>query len=133
MTMQACTAPTPSSSDKILKDAVQWPEHSGSERRAPIISPVTSKVCVDPEKTGDDLVRLVLVLVETIRQLVEKQAIRRVDSGTLNDDEIERLGLALLRLEERMTELKEHFNLTDDDLALRLGGFQELSNEARHG
>lgn len=90
-------------------------------------------VCVDPDKTGDDLVRLVLVLVETIRQLVEKQAIRRVDSGTLNDDEIERLGLALLRLEERMTELKEHFGFTDDDLALRLGGFRELADEASHG
>ncbi len=92
-----------------------------------------SKLCVDPDKTGDDLVRLVLVLVETIRQLVEKQAIRRVDSGTLNDDEIERLGLALLRLEERMTELKEHFGFTDDDLALRLGGFRELADEASHG
>jgi len=88
---------------------------------------------VDPDKTGDDLVRLVLVLAETIRQLVEKQAIRRVDSGTLNEDEIERLGLALLRLEERMTELKEHFGLSDDDLAFRFGGFYDLADEARHG
>lgn len=90
-------------------------------------------VPVDPDRTGDDLVRLVLVLVDTIRQLVEKQAIRRVDSGTLNEDQIERLGLALLRLEERMTELKEHFGLSDDDLALRLGGIRELADEARHG
>ena len=72
-------------------------------------------------------------MVDTVRQLVEKQAIRRVDSGTLTEDEIERLGIALLRLEERMTELKEHFGLTDDDLALRLGGFQDLANETRHG
>lgn len=100
------------------------------ERMAP---PVASKLCVDPDKTGDDLVRLVLVLVETVRQLVERQAIRRVDSGTLSDEEVERLGLALLRLEERMTELKEHFCLSDDDLALRLGPFHELAEEVRHG
>ncbi len=92
-----------------------------------------AKICVDPDRTGDDLIRLVLVLVETIRQLVEKQAIRRVDSGTLSDDEIERLGLVLLRLEERMTELKDHFGLSNDDLALRLGGLRELADEAFHG
>jgi hypothetical protein len=90
-------------------------------------------VCVDPDKTGDDLIRLVLVLVETVRQLVERQAIRRVDSGTLSENEVERLGLALLRLEERMTELKEHFGLNDNDLALRLGPFHELADELRHG
>ncbi len=95
--------------------------------------PAASSICVDPDKTGDDLVRLVLVLVETVRQLVERQAIRRVDSGTLTEEEVERLGLALLRLEERMTDLKQHFGLIDDDLALRLGPFHELAEEARHG
>lgn len=133
MTMQARTAYSPGSSDRLPKDAVQWPVGADSARHTHFARPAASKVCADPDKTGDDLVRLVLVLVETIRQLVEKQAIRRVDSGTLNEEEIERLGLALLRLEERMTELKEHFGLTDDDLALRLGGFHELAGEARHG
>ena len=98
-----------------------------------IDSPAASSICVDHDKTGDDLVRLVLVLVETVRQLVERQAIRRVDSGTLSDEEVERLGLALLRLEERMTELKQHFGLSDDDLSLRLGPFHELAEEVRHG
>lgn len=92
-----------------------------------------SRPTLDPERTGDDLVRLVLVLVDTIRQLVEKQAIRRVDSGTLNEDQIERLGLALLSLEERMTELKQHFGLSDDDLVLRLGGIRDLADEVGHG
>ena len=64
--------------------------------------------------------RLVLALVETLRQLVERQAIRRVEGGHLSDDEIERLGLTLARLEQRMEELKVHFGLQDDDLALRL-------------
>lgn len=133
MTTQARTAYPPSSSDKVLKDAVQSPAAADSARRGHFARPAASGICVDPDKTGDDLIRLVLVLVETIRQLVEKQAIRRVDSGSLNEEEIERLGLALLRLEERMTELKKHFGLTDDDLAFRLGGFHELADEAGHG
>lgn len=106
---------------------MQWPTPENAAR------PAASRICVDPNKPGDDLVRLVLVLVETVRQLVERQAIRRVDSGTLSEEEIERLGLALLRLEERMTELKQHFNLSDDDLALKLGPIHELAEEARLG
>jgi hypothetical protein len=74
----------------------------------------------DGETAADDLVRLVLALAETLRQLVERQAIRRVEAGHLSDDEIERLGLALLRLEQRMDELKAHFGLQNEDLCLRL-------------
>ncbi len=78
------------------------------------------------EGAEDDLVRLVLAVVETVRQLVERQAIRRVESGKLSDDEIERLGLALMRLEERMSELKTHFGIAADDLALHLGTARDL-------
>ena len=120
------------SSDEGRSDAVQRPTAAASPRHG-LFRPATSDGRANPDTTGDDLARLVLVVVDTVRQLVEKQAIRRVDSGTLTEDEIERLGIALLRLEERMTELKEHFGLTDDDLALRLGGFQDLANETRHG
>ncbi|SJZ58506.1 Gas vesicle protein K [Enhydrobacter aerosaccus] len=84
---------------------------------------------VDPDKAGDDLVKLVLALVETLRQLVERQAIRRVDSGVLNDDEVERLGLALLRLEEKMSELKAHFGFGDEELTLKLGSLGELARD----
>ena len=118
-------------SDEVLSNAVQRP--AAASPRQGLFRLATSEGRADSDTTGDDLARLVLVVVDTVRQLVEKQAIRRVDSGTLNEDEIERLGIALLRLEERMTELKEHFGLTDDDLALRLGGFQDLANETRHG
>lgn len=96
-------------------------------------SPAAASLGVDPDKAGDDLIRLVLTLVETVRQLIERQAIRRVDSGSLSNEEIERLGLALLRLDERMTELKQHFGLSDDDLALRLGSFRELADEVALG
>lgn len=82
--------------------------------------PAPSRPATDGESTADDLVRLVLALVETLRQLIERQAIRRVEGGHLREDDIERLGLALLRLEQRMDELKAHFGLQDEDLSLRL-------------
>ena len=123
MTMQEQMAARP---DNILKER---PDAAVSARHG-LFRPAVEG---DTDRVGDDLAKLVLVVVDTVRQLVEKQAIRRVDSGTLSEEEIERLGIALLRLEERMTELKEHFGLTDEDLELRLGGFQDLANETRHG
>ena len=85
-----------------------------------MMQPVQCSLSTDCAAPADDLVRLVLALVETLRQVVERQAIRRVEAGRLADDEIERLGLALLRLEQRMDELKVHFGLQDEDLSLRL-------------
>jgi hypothetical protein len=67
-------------------------------------------------------------VIETLRQLVERQAIRRVESGTLTDDQIERLGLTLLRLEHRMEQLRQIFGLEGEDLELRLGPFTEISD-----
>ncbi|GLK71401.1 gas vesicle protein K [Ancylobacter dichloromethanicus] len=78
------------------------------------------RIDIDPEKVEQGLVKLVLMLVETVRQVVERQAIRRVEGGTLSEEEIERLGLALLRLEEKMTELRQHFDLEEADLTLKL-------------
>lgn len=78
------------------------------------------RIDIDPEKVEQGLVKLVLMLVETVRQVVERQAIRRVEGGTLSEEETERLGLALLRLEEKMTELRQHFGLDDADLDLKL-------------
>lgn len=82
----------------------------------------------DGETAADDLVRLVLTLVETVRQLIEQQAIRRVESGKLSDGQIEDLGVTLMRLEERMAELKEHFGMAGEDLTLRLGTVQDLKD-----
>lgn len=62
-----------------------------------------------------------LTIVELIRQLMERQALRRVDAGSLTDDQIEELGLALLHLEEAMSELRELFGLEPGDLNLDLG------------
>src|SRR5689334_4375468 len=80
----------------------------------------------DPESVGRDLGRLVLTLVELIRQLMERQALRRVDAGDLPDETVERLGLGLLNLEQAMAELREHFGLSVEDLNIDLGPLGHL-------
>lgn len=85
-----------------------------------------SKLKLTPENADSGLAKLVLTLVELIRKLVEKQAMRRVDGGSLSDDEIERLGETLMKLEMKMEELKKYFNLTDRDLNINLGPLGNL-------
>ena len=80
-----------------------------------------SQIRLDPENVRNGLMQLVLTLVELIRELLERQAIRRIDGGSLAADEIERLGLTFLRLGEEMERLKRQFGFTDDDLNLDLG------------
>ena len=75
----------------------------------------------DPATVEKGLVSLVLALVELLRQLMERQAIRRVDRGDLSDEQIERIGTTLMLLEEKMAELRDHFDLTAEDLNIDLG------------
>jgi hypothetical protein len=79
------------------------------------------RIETDAENVERDLTRLVLTVVELVRQLVERQCLRRFDQGDLSDDQVERIGLTLMRLEEAMTELCERFGLTLADLNLDLG------------
>jgi hypothetical protein len=79
-----------------------------------------------PEDVQQGLAALVLTLVEVLRELMERQALRRMESGSLTDDEVERLGTTFLALRARMEELKEVFGLTDDDLNLDLGPLVRL-------
>ena len=79
------------------------------------------RIDVDPEGVEQGLAKLVLTLVEFLRQLLERQAIRRMDGGTLTDEEIERVGLALMRLERKVRELAEQFGLDEDDLRIGVG------------
>ncbi|MBA6438891.1 gas vesicle protein K [Streptomyces sp. GMR22] len=80
-----------------------------------------SRVDIDRDSVGRDLVALVLTVVELLRQLMERQAIRRIDAGGLTDDQIERIGTTLMLLDQRMTELCDQHGLTPDDLNLDLG------------
>lgn len=75
----------------------------------------------DSESVQRDLMKLVLTIIELVRQLMERQAIRRVDEGDLTDDQVEELGVGLMRLEEAMLQLREQFDLTAEDLNLDLG------------
>ncbi|HEX4468471.1 MAG TPA: gas vesicle protein K [Gemmatimonadaceae bacterium] len=84
------------------------------------------RINADPEHVENGLARLVLTVIELLREILEHQAIRRMDGGTLSDEQIERLGLALLKLNERMEELKTTFGLTDEDLNIDLGPLGRL-------
>jgi hypothetical protein len=75
----------------------------------------------DPEDVRRSVVKLVLTLIEFIRQLLERQAIRRMDAGTLTADQTEAVGLALMRLEETIHELGAQFGIAPEDLTLDLG------------
>ncbi len=79
------------------------------------------RVSIDPETIEQDLARLVLGLIEFIRQLMELQAIRRSEAGTLSPEEEERLGLALMRSEHAVRDIAAKFGLSADDLSLDLG------------
>ncbi len=87
------------------------------------------RIVTDPEKVERDLARLVLSVIELLRQLLEKQATRRVESGVLSEEEIERLGLTLLKLESRMGELKGAFGLQGRELTLDLGPLRNLVSD----
>jgi hypothetical protein len=82
---------------------------------------LTRRIESDSDSVQRDLMKLVLTLVELVRQLMEAQAIRRVEQGDLGDDQVEQLGTALMRLEGAMVDLREQFGLTVDDLNLDLG------------
>jgi hypothetical protein len=79
------------------------------------------RIDADPEHVERGLAGLVVTVVDLLRELMERQALRRMEGGTLTDDEIERLGQAFMKLNDRMDELKEQFGLTEDDLNLNLG------------
>lgn len=82
---------------------------------------VPDRISADAEIVENGLAKLVLSIIELVRRLLEKQALRRMDAGNLTDAEIERLGNALMKLEEKMAELKKTFGLEEKDLNLNLG------------
>lgn len=87
---------------------------------------LSRRVSADPETVERGLVQLVLTLVELLRQLMERQAVRRLDAGAMTPEETERVGRTLMLLENRMAELRDHFGLTPEDLNLDLGPLGKL-------
>lgn len=82
---------------------------------------MTSQLDMDPETVERDLVALVLAVIELLRGLMERQALRRIEIGDLTEEQIEKIGATLMALEERMERLREHFGLSVQDLNLELG------------
>ena len=80
----------------------------------------------NPDDVRKSVLKLVLTLVELIRQLLERQAIRRMEAGTLTDDETEAVGAALMRLQETILELAKQFDISPDELNLDLGPVGKL-------
>lgn len=111
------------------RSASQFDEASLTEVREELRAlarALPERIDADPERIEQGLARLVLTLIELLRKVLEHQAVRRMDGGTLRDEEIERLGLALMKLDERMGDLKTTFGLTDADLEIDLGPLGRL-------
>ena len=85
-----------------------------------------SRIDASPEDVEAGLAKLVLTLIEFLRQVLEHQAVRRMEGGSLSEEEIERLGLALMRLQERLDQIKNEFGLTGEDLNIDLGPLGRL-------
>ena len=115
---------TDSPADKLLSAPLDLDPFARDLRR--LDDALSRRVETDPENVERGLAQLVLTLVELIRQLMERQALRRVEAGGLDDETVERLGSTLMALEARMSELKEIFGLDDDDLNIDLGPLGRL-------
>jgi hypothetical protein len=87
---------------------------------------LSRRVTADPERLEKGLAQLVLTVVELLRQLMERQAVHRIEGGTLSPEEVERLGQTFMALAQRMDELKVEFGLEDEDLNLNLGPLGDL-------
>jgi hypothetical protein len=110
--------------DKVLSDSGDVQAFADELSHAE--NTLSRRINADPENVARGLAQLVLTLIELLRQLMERQALRRVEAGSLTDDEIERLGETFIQLKLRMDELKVAFGLEDEDLNLNLGPLGNL-------
>ena len=113
-----------SDGERVLRGTADALDDLGRELER--VRALPRRIDADPDNVARGLAQLVLTLIELLRQLMERQALRRVEGGTLSDEEIERLGLAFKALAQRMDELKDEFGLKDEDLNLHLGPLGDL-------
>lgn len=85
-----------------------------------------ARINLDPNNVKNGLGQLVLTLVNLIHELLERQAIRRIEAGSLSEDEIERLGVTLMRQSQEIARLRREFGLQEEDLNLDLGPLGRL-------
>jgi hypothetical protein len=119
----------PASETRLYAESRTHGAESLASEPAPALVPLTdapARAATDDERPERGLARLVLTLIELLRQVVERQALRRVEGAGLSDEQVERMGVALMELEAKMAELREVFGLTEADLNLDLGPLGRL-------
>jgi Gas vesicle protein K len=112
------------SNDKSKQENEEVTPVSSAESLASVQTP--SRIECSPENIDQGLAKLVLSLIELLHQLLERQAIRRMEGGSLTDQQVEEMGEALMKLEAKINELAGHFGLTPADLNLDLGPLGRL-------
>ena len=116
----------PESQQSEAVSALHAPGDATITPLAEVAEGLPPRLNTDPEKVENGLAKLVLTLIEVLRKVLEHQAVRRMEGGHLSEAEIEKLGVALLRLNDRMQEMKETFGLSDEDLQIDLGPLGKL-------
>jgi hypothetical protein len=114
------------SRDKVLAGPLDGDLDPFARPTPNLTNALSRRIQADPESVEQGLAQLVLTIVELLRQLMERQALRRIDGGGLTPEQVERLGATFKALDERMTELRDHFGLTAEDLNLDLGPLGRL-------
>jgi hypothetical protein len=118
--------PSGSTMESQVVDSLHAPSDAVVAPLETVAEGLPPRLNTDPDKIENGLAKLVLTLIEVLRKVLEHQAVRRMEGGHLSDAEIERLGVALLRLNDRMQDMKGIFGLTDDDLQIDLGPLGRL-------
>ena len=116
----------PPTIDKVNPESSNGKKFSSLGKNNGELAKIRPRANIDPSNVEKGLTKLVLTLIELLRKLMEKQAIRRMEAGFLTASEVERMGIAFQRLEEKMKDLKHIFNLKDEDLKLDLGPLGDL-------
>jgi hypothetical protein len=118
--------PSGSTMESQVVEALHAPSDATITPLEAVAEGLPPRLNTDPDKVENGLAKLVLTLIEVLRKVLEHQAVRRMEGGHLSDAEVERLGVALLRLNDRMQDMKGIFGLTDEDLQIDLGPLGKL-------
>jgi hypothetical protein len=118
--------PTGSTMESQVVESLHAPSDATIAPLETVAEGLPPRLNTDPENVENGLAKLVLTLIEVLRKVLEHQAVRRMEGGHLSDAEVERLGVALLRLNDRMQDMKGIFGLSDEDLQIDLGPLGKL-------
>jgi hypothetical protein len=118
--------PSGSTMESQVVESLDAPKGAAMAPLEAVAEGLPPRLNTDPDKVENGLAKLVLTLIEVLRKVLEHQAVRRMEGGHLSDEEVERLGVALLRLNDRMQDMKGTFGLTDKDLQIDLGPLGKL-------